>query len=201
MRIKKVGVLALVGLLILSACGSAKPKEAKETKVQETKVQEPVKSEVKADDNSGVKTEEQSDMRSDAKEGNDYALELNKTISFKDFDITLKEFSLVKDSDGGDVLKVIYDFTNNSEKATAPYMRFALKGYQDGIETDDMIFVLEGVDLGIGQRNIKPGATIKNAEATVGITDISQPLDLELSEIFSFDKVVYTMQLDLSTLK
>ncbi len=96
----------------------------------------------------------------------------------------------------------MYDWTNKDEKAGAPFLSFSLKGFQDGVETDDSVFVMDGVDLGIGQKEVKSGATITDAEGVVGITSMDKPMDIELDKLMTFDKAPYTMTIsDLSALE
>lgn len=125
----------------------------------------------------------------------DNTIEIGKTISFDKFDITITKVEKVKDYNSKPVLKLTYTWTNKSEKTTAPFMTFTLKGFQDGVETDNWI-MSDSIDLGIGQKQIKPGATIENCEAGLMITDESKPIDIELLESFSFNNTVYSMTLN-----
>ena len=197
---KKLFALLLSALLVLSACGETAPKEEpkkKETpKVEEKKEEKPA--EEKAEE--PAKAEEKKEEPKEA-EKDDKTIKLGEKIEFKDFDITIKSFAKVKDSDGKPALKYVYDFTNRKDDKTMPFMDFSLKGFQDGIEVDDWFFVIEGVDLGIGQKKIKSGVTLENAEDVIAIPDESKPLELELSESFSFDDTVYTITVDPKTLK
>lgn len=181
---KKLLALLLAGLLVLSACGGEDKKPVE--KKTETKKVEPKKEEVKEEKKEDV---------------GDKTIELGKSISFKDFDITIKKLAKVKDSDGKPAIKYVYDFTNKKEDKTSPFMDFSLKGFQDGIEVDNMILVLEGVDLSKGQKEIKSNATLKDAEGVVAITDESKPLNLELSESFNLDNTVYKLTVDPKTIK
>lgn len=126
-------------------------------------------------------------------------LELGKTISFDDFDFTLTGLSLTKDYKGNDVLKISYDWVNTGDEATSPFVTFNLLAFQDGVETEDAYFV-DDIDLGLGQKEVKPKGKI-SAEDGLGIADITKPLELELSELISFDDLTYTMVIeDLSSL-
>lgn len=126
-------------------------------------------------------------------------LVLDQPITLGDFEVTVKEYRLSKDYDGKDVLVITYNWKNNSNETTAPYMSIMFKGFQDGVETDDMLFV-DDVDLGVGQKEVKPGASIENCFATVGITDLSKPLELELDELITLSSDPYKTTIDLSTL-
>ena len=185
---KIVGTLLLAALVVsLTACGGGEQK-ASEAPTQASQ-------ESKAAESSAAQS-------SEAKKDDEKVLELGKKVEFDTFDITIKSFSIVKDTDGKPVLKYVYDWTNKDKKAAAPFMTFGLKGFQDGVETDNAVLVMEGVDLGIGQKEVKSGATIKDAEGIVGITAIDKPLDLELDKLISMDSAPYKMTIkDLSSLK
>ena len=63
-------------------------------------------------------------------------------------------------------------------------MTYILKGFQDDIEIDNSI-VFEGADLGIEQKQVKPGGTVEGAQTSVGISNVTKPLELELNGLFS----------------
>lgn len=181
---KKKILLMLALALTLTACQKAEEKKVESKKTVDT-----------------VKKEETKKETKEEKKEADGTFKLGQKIEFKKFDITIKSFSKVKDTNGKPVLKVVYDFTNKDEKPVTPFIAFQLKGFQDGVEVDSMPFVMEGVNLEKGQKEIKKGATITDADALVSITDEKKPLELELSESFAFSNEKHTMKLDLSTLK
>ncbi|WP_158241151.1 DUF5067 domain-containing protein [Planomicrobium sp. MB-3u-38] len=125
---------------------------------------------------------------------------LGEPIELGEYTLTIQKYSLGIDYEGNNALIVEYDWVNNSEDSTSPFMTFMLKGFQDDVETDDVIMV-EGVDLGIGQKEVRPGGLIEGAQSTVGISDITKPLELELDELFSFNGTPYIAEIDLSTLE
>lgn len=125
---------------------------------------------------------------------------LGEPIELGGYTVTIQKYSLGVDYEGDNALIIEYDWVNNSEDSTSPFMTFMLKGFQDDVETDDAIMV-EGVDLGIGQKEVRPGGVIKSAQSTVGISDTTKPLELELDELFSLDSNPYIAEIDLSTLE
>lgn len=125
---------------------------------------------------------------------------LGEPIELGEYTLTIQNYSLGVDYEGNNALIIEYDWVNNSDDSTSPFMTFMLKGFQDDIETDDVIMV-EGVDLGIGQKEVRPGGIIEGAQSTVGISDTTKPLELELDEVLSFDNNPYIAEIDLSILE
>lgn len=186
---RKFIALMLLAALSLTACGGGEQKSSKEPAAASSNAEAP-------------KQESSETSISEEKNADERVFELGKKVEFDTFDITIKSFSIVKDTDGKPALKFVYDWTNKDEKAGAPFLSFSLKGFQDGVETDDSIFVMDGVDLGIGQKEVKSGATITDAEGVVGITSMDKPMDIELDKLMTFDKAPYTMTIsDLSALE
>ena len=125
---------------------------------------------------------------------------LGEPIELGEYTLTIQKYSLGVDYEGNSALIIEYDWVNNSEDSTSPFMTFMLKGFQDDVETDDAIMV-EGVDLGVGQKEVRPSGVIEGAQSTVGISDTTKPLELELDELFSLDSNPYIAEIDLSTLE
>jgi len=125
---------------------------------------------------------------------------LGEPIKLGEYTLTIQKYSLGVDYEGNNALIIEYDWVNNSEDTASPFMTFMLKGFQDDVETDDAIMV-EGVDLGIGQKEVRPGGVIEGAQSAVGISDTTKPLELELDELISFDSNPYITEIDLSTLE
>ena len=125
---------------------------------------------------------------------------LGEPIKLGEYTLTIQKYSLGVDYEGNNALIIEYDWVNNSEDSASPFMTFMLKGFQDDVETDDAIMV-EGVDLGIGQKEVRPGGIIEGAQAAVGISDTTKLLELELDELFSFNSNPYIAEIDLSTLE
>ena len=193
MNTKKIVALLLALVLILASCGgneenseqTEEPKENVEntdSKVSENEVEN------ESTDNSKEKESE--------KATTDNAIKIGEPIEFEKFTITIKEFLTGESYDGDPILIVNYDWENTGEEANMPFMTFSLKGFQDGVETNDNVFVVDGVDLGIGQKEVKSGGKITDAQTVVGIDDMDKPLELELSESLSFNNTTYTYTID-----
>ena len=117
------------------------------------------------------------------------------------YTIVFTEYKIVKDTNNKPVLRVTYNWKNNDDKSAYPFMTFSLKGFQDKVETDNMVMVLNNVDLGKGQKEIKPGGEIKGAHTIVGIESLDKPLTLELDKSISFKKKPFTVELNLKDIK
>ncbi|MDU0937104.1 MAG: DUF5067 domain-containing protein [Dermabacter sp.] len=124
-----------------------------------------------------------------------YALEIGKEVQVGAYSITVTTLKIVKDWEGNKVLKITYDWKNNSGDATSPFASTIFRGFQDGVETD-WAYASDHIDLSKNMKEAKPGASITGAEDGIGIADMSKPLVIELEEMFSFDSQTYTMTID-----
>lgn len=198
-------LILLLGLAVsLTACGgdttstSEKPKTETSQTQTETKAEE---SEKPAEEEKGKEEESKEEKPKEEEEpASDQKLELGKTLKVGKFDVTVQKYELAKDYEGKDALVIYYDWKNNSDEATAPYLSINFKGFQDGVETDSTP-IIESVDYGIGQKDVKAGAELKDIQAAVSISDMSKPLELELDELITFTSNPYTATIDLSTLQ
>lgn len=125
----------------------------------------------------------------------DNTIVIGKPIHFDDFNIVITELKVVKTWDKKDALRITYDWTNTSDVDQSPFISFKIKGFQNGVETDGLT-ISDHIDLGSSQKTIKPGAKIKGAHDAVFIENMNAPLLLELSELFSWDGEVYSMEIE-----
>lgn len=209
MKRKSILLVALLSLTVLiSACGGSNntkttDKETESTTAEETESENSQEAESEPDDEkiaaSAIEKASEEIEKAEAAaetESGDNSIELGKPITLGDYEVTIKEFSIVQTYDENPCLKVVYDWTNNSDEAIAPFISVSFKGFQDGVETDSLMLMADDVDLGTGQKEAKPGATISDAEYAIGIADMSKPLEFEVSEMFSFKNEVYTYMID-----
>ena len=122
-------------------------------------------------------------------------IRLNEPIKFDDFIITIKDLHVFP-SDSEEYpyfLRVDYDWENTGKEKSSPFMTFSLTGFQDGVETNSDYYFSDNLDLGKGQKEVKSGGKIIDAQEPVGIDDIDKPIDIELNESFSFDENTYTL--------
>lgn len=197
---KKLIVLLSVSSLLLIAC------EGDETLDTDLGVEDVGVEEVGAEDTDVEEVGAEEDTSEEVDEPveevaeNSNEIILGEPIILGDYTMTIQSYKLGKDYEGKDALIINYDWVNNSDDSASPFMTFILKGFQNGVETED-IFMVDGVDLGIGQKEVRPGGIIEGAQDVVGIDDMNGPLELELDELFSFEDNARISIIDLSTLE
>jgi len=188
---KRWWFIALIVIIIFIAIGSGGDEENADV-ADDQEATEQV-DEVAADETTEGSEEETAEETTNE-------ITLGEPMEIGDYTLTIQSYNLGTDSEGKDALIINYDWVNNSEEATTPFMTFSLKGFQDGVETSD-VFMVDGVDLGIGQKEVQSGGQIEGAQAVVGIDDMSIPLELELDELITFEENAYTTEIDLSTIE
>ena len=124
-----------------------------------------------------------------------YVLEIGKEVQVGAYSVTVTKLKIVNDWEGNKVLKVTYDWKNNSGEATYPSLSVLFRGFQDGVETD-WSYTSDHIDPSNSVKEAKPGASITGVEDGIGIADMSKPLVIELEDSFSFDNQTYTMTID-----
>ena len=188
MKLHKSLLLFGASALLLTACGDDGGNEGDTTK------EEPETEEVA--ENEDLDEEEQAEITEEST--NDIVI--GEPMEIGEYMLTVTGYELVKDVDGKDALVINYNWENNSDEEASPFMTFIFKAFQDSAETDD-VFVMDGVDLGIGQKEIKAGGKIEGAQDVVGINNMDEPLLLEVDELMTFDSNPYSVELDLSNLE
>lgn len=122
----------------------------------------------------------------------------NTWHEFDTFKIRFTGGRIADDIDGNPALILVYDWENIGEEDLSPFTSFSLKGFQDGVQTDPFIVVMEANN-GEGLKEVKTGGKITGAETTISITNINKPLDIELDKAISFNSnTVIATTLDLS---
>ena len=205
-KFKKI-IFALVVLIILGAIFNSTNKNDSTTSNNSSSKKETiVVNETK--ENTNAKTEQTKEERKEERneekqeeKKSSNSIELNKEMIVGKYTIVFTEYKIIKDTNNKPVLRVTYNWKNNDDKSAYPFMTFSLKGFQDKVETDNMVMVLNNVDLGKGQKEIKPGGEIKGAHTIVGIESLDKPLTLELDKSISFKKKPFTVELNLKDIK
>lgn len=107
-----------------------------------------------------------------------------------DYDVTIGDCAFTSDIDGNKTIIVNYDFTNNSDDTIAPFIALDMKAYQDGVSLE-IAFVMDAdvYDAGIGQKEIKPGASITGCQNAYVLTSNS-PVEVEVGTLFG-DPVLF----------
>lgn len=170
---KKLLTLTLVFGLLLVACSGNKTAESK------SKAEAP-KEEKKEESNK---------------------IELNKPMKVGKYTVTFTEYKILEDYNKKPVLRITYDWKNEGDKSTYPFTSFSVKAFQDGVETDKNYSLVKGVELGTGQKEVKPGGEVKGAHTVIGITSLDKPLKLEVEETFSFKDEKFEAELNLGDYK
>ena len=119
---------------------------------------------------------------------------LGQPIAMGDYEITVQNFNLIQDWEGNPLLKITYDWKNNSEDEHMATLVFSFTSYQDGIESELAMKMADDLDLGIGQRNVRSGYGQEGVEDAV-LIDPEKPVEIELSEIFSWDDDKWVIEL------
>lgn len=201
MKLHKSLLLFGASAILLTACGeegNSDDAEATEEPETEEVTEEPEQVEETSEEENA--TEESEVAEPEEAEAASNEITLGEPIEFDGFTITVQGYELSTDMDGKDALVIHYDWENTSEETASPFMTFIFKGFQNGVETGDDIFMVEGVDLSVGQSEVRPGGKVEGASDTVAIEDLSVPLELELDELFSFESNARLVELDLSAL-
>lgn len=123
---------------------------------------------------------------------------LGRAITIGDYVVTVQSIGKGTDYEGNNILVINYDFTNNSDTEQMASFAVNFTAYQNGIETDSFL-ISDDIDLGIGQKKIKPGTTITGVQTGAVLEDDSV-LTIELDELISFDEVVFTIEVDPASL-
>lgn len=101
-----------------------------------------------------------------------------------DYDVTIGDCAFGEDYEGNKMIVVNYDFTNNSDEAIMPLIGVTMQAFQDGIELELAIAMDDSVyDAAIGQKEVKPGATLTGCQNAYVLTSDS-PVEVEVSETF-----------------
>lgn len=140
---------------------SSEETKAEETKTEETKAEEP-----------------QAEAQGEGQTG------IGQTISFKDFDLVIRDVKRTKDYEGKNAILVKYDFTNKAEKATEAMTAAYITAYQDGVELSTAI----GESLtDHSMKNVKTGKTIKDCIKLFESDPKAGPITLNVKPLMSFD--------------
>lgn len=202
MKLHKSLLLFGASALLLAACGDDGGSTDEES-AEEPEVADIVEDVDASESEEAAEPEDDEEQEVESKEVDTDSNEitLGEPIEFDDFTMTIQSYELSTDMDGNDALVINYDWENTSDETLSPFMTFMLKGFQNNVETSDDLFMVEAVDLGVGQSEVRPGGVIEGATDQVAIDDLSVPLELELDELFSFDNNARIVVLDLSNLE
>ena len=128
------------------------------------------------------KSEEQAEQQAEP--------EKTDTGAVGSYDVKIGDCSFGEDYEGNKMIVVNYDFTNNSDEAIMPLVAVNMKAFQDGVELEYAIAMDASVyDAGIGQKEVKPGASITGCQNAYVLTS-SSPVEIEVGELMG-DPVLF----------
>lgn len=109
-------------------------------------------------------------------------------------------YALAKDYEGHDAIIISYDFTNNSAETTSAGAVLYIQVFQGGVELESAILsdAPEGYSSENEWKNIRPGTTLNCHNAYV-LSNTSSPVDVEISQAFSFSDAKVTFAYDISS--
>lgn len=95
------------------------------------------------------------------------------------------------------ILNVICEYQNTTDKSTSPTFQFTVKAFQDGVEMESAYSTYNEDGCKSSMTEIKPGATLKYADS-FKISGTS-PVELEIVPLFNFDDLMAECTIDLGT--
>ena len=107
-----------------------------------------------------------------------------------DYDVTIGDCAFGTDYEGNNMIVVNYDFTNNSQDSIAPFVGISMQAFQDGVQLETAFVMDTSVyDAGIGQKQLKPGASLTGCQNAYVLTSTS-PVEVEVGPLFG-DPVLF----------
>lgn len=171
---------ACIMALALTACSesenaSSAPEQPVASQTENASQQEPQVAEQKAAEQ---KTE-------DKKQAEDKTLAIGETFDVADFSVTVTSAEKVKDFEGNDALLVKLNWTNNSDKTTAPGFDLSFQAFQSGKQIDLTTISSDKVDGIDSWTEARPGTTLENVYMAFKL-DSDEPVELEVSQMIDF---------------
>ena len=151
-------------------------------KTEETSKTETVSSEINSKSDIESKTaSSKSNVESKSTSSKTQEQPLKDKGNVGDYYVEILNSSFSKDYEDKDVIIVNFKFTNNSKTEISFGSAIKAKAYQDGIELDDLVLMLDdSFDNGLTSLDVKPGATFSLQKAFL-IRNNSQ-IEIEVSK-------------------
>lgn len=112
--------------------------------------------------------------------------------------VVVKSSELCKDYEGKPSIKITYAFTNNSSTAQSFETAILDRVYQDGVELESVWTLENYEDLDtFDTLTIQPGIT-KNVVKAYKLSNEESPLEVQISEAFSFNTTVLKTQINIT---
>jgi hypothetical protein len=109
-----------------------------------------------------------------------------------DFDAKIEGATFSSDYDGKPVIVVNVAFTNNSDEAASFMFSLNAQAFQGGIELDDMVIGVDGIDSSLEMADIQPGVTV-TVQKPLLLRDNST-VTVEVRDLFSFSDAILASQ-------
>lgn len=101
--------------------------------------------------------------------------------------VSIKDYKLIQNADGQDVIIINYDFTNTSSEATSFDTITYVKAFQDGIELEsEYLYDNPDYDSNSRSKSIKDNATI-TVQNAFRLSNTNSPVEVEVKEFVSLD--------------
>lgn len=102
-----------------------------------------------------------------------------------DYGVVIEAAQFATDYEGKKVIVVDFTFTNNSSKPASFLFSLNAQAYQGGIELDNLVIGVEGIDAALSHADIKPGTTVTVQQPYILRDD--SPVTVEVEELITFD--------------
>lgn len=115
-----------------------------------------------------------------------------------EYQVDIKSCRLAKDFEGKDIVIVNYSFKNNSDTATSFTLAINDKVYQNGIGLNKCYTAADSAKYSSDNqsKNIKKGTAL-DIEVAYTLNDTSTPIEVECSELISFNKNTITKKFNI----
>lgn len=117
-----------------------------------------------------------------------------------DYDAAIKRAVLSTDSEGNPAVIITYSWTNNGEEPASAMMKMLEKAFQNGVQLTAAVMGEDsGYSLESRTQDVPPGTTVDIPCAFTLVSD-SDPVEFELSELFSSSGDILARTYNLSAL-
>jgi len=121
-------------------------------------------------------------------------------VDLGNYVVEIKGAALAEDNEGNPAIIINYAWTNNSEGTTSAMIALIENAFQGGIELDRAyIRNSDTYNSDNRSKDIRPGATF-DVQCAFVLRDETSPVEVEISETFSFSDATATMDFDLENL-
>jgi uncharacterized protein DUF5067 len=106
--------------------------------------------------------------------------------------VKIEGATFASDFDGKRVIVVNFAFTNNSDEAANFMISLNAQAFQGGIELDNIVIGVDGIDSSLARADIQPGVTVTIQEPFLLRDDST--VKVEVREQFSFSEDILVSQ-------